>query len=632
MYRFCNCVLFVVTFYFLIPSVTAAPTGKVDSLQKLIDTSSEKNVKASLLIELSREYKNRSSTDSALNLLHEVLAMDPIDSLVCEGALLKTMIHYSLGQWDSVTHTFDRYRPKAQHSTYWNMRYESLEVFVFHAQGEDNLAIIEFLNRSILICQKHLKQDRYRKDYVMFSTNLAECYRREAKYEEGLKTLADIQLLPAAYWQQSTTMYSRMGAIYQEMGKGRKALQCQKKCLEIAYEKGDTQRIMGGWTDMGYAFLNSETYNKDSALLSFRKALAHNTVFEERPVYATLGLARAYQHHGLYDSAIVAAQSVLPWSRALGFDMYTMDVVDLLYGAYAKVGNMDSAYHYLKLYQGLYETKYHKDRAEEMERMQATHEVAIAQIEQSKAELKSEELRKQQYLLGILVAALVAIVLLAFWAYYRQRKSNTLLTEQHDTIEHQVEALNVLNREIYHRTKNNMQTMSSLLSLQKYGTQDPQARELFEENKNRMHTMSLVHKRLYANNGMDRIALEELIDEQLQDLIFTYGRKDVTIEKELEALALNVDQAIPFALWLNEALSNALKYAFVNHPSPHLKVCLTCKEDKVQVVVEDNGEGLPEDHQEGFGWHLMKSMMRQLKGALSVENKNGLRVQAEFGL
>ena len=117
---------------------------------------------------------------------------------------------------------------------------------------------------------------------------------------------------------------------------------------------------------------------------------------------------------------------------------------------------------------------------------------------------------------------MVAVVVYAY--YYRiKKRRNEQLVRQNQTIEKQNDQLKQLNREIYHRTKNHLQSMTSLLSVQKYQIKDENARELIEENENRMHAMGLLHKRLFANEAVDQLEVSSFIQELVADLAYAFN-------------------------------------------------------------------------------------------------------------
>lgn len=598
-----------------------------DSLISLAKSAKSAPEKAQLLLELI-ESLDGSQIEMKRRHCHQILALPIHDSLTYQAYYELGDVYYQTRRTDSIAMMFEQKYPDKEKYPYWYIRIRLLDIFALNSDKWNEIQMTEFLNESLLHCHKHLNQQKYRSLHGVLTLNLGELYRSFGEFDKALETMLEAKVTP------TPRLYNRIGAVYQEMGNGQMAIEYQRKSLPLFMAEKDTNSLIGTLVDMGYAYLNSETKNLDSAYYYFKEANKLKTAAVERLVYASLGMARGYQHMSYYDSAIHIAKNTLPYLEGYPLPAYHLDIFDLVHQCYSRLGLHDSAYVYLGKYKALYEKEFNRQKAEELERMRAEYQVDVAELKQTKAELKTEQERQQKYWWVALSASILLVTLSILWGYGKQRRLNKQLAHQHKTIEKQVESLNMLNREIYHRTKNNMQTMSSLLNLQKYAASDTETRDILEENENRMFTMGLIHKRLFANKVTDHINMKELLEEQLENLRYTYNRSDVAIENQVDALMLNVDKAIPLALLLNEAFSNAFKHAYENHTNPLLKLALETSESKVEVLVQDNGSGMMDKRTtpKGFGINLMNSMAQQLHGKLSFENINGVRLQLQFSV
>jgi two-component system CheB/CheR fusion protein len=193
----------------------------------------------------------------------------------------------------------------------------------------------------------------------------------------------------------------------------------------------------------------------------------------------------------------------------------------------------------------------------------------------------------------------------------------------------------VLLREVYHRVKNNLQIMSSLLGLQADTITDEAVRGLFYENQQRIQAMSLMHQQLYGSEHLTSIDtgtyLQSLIAE-LARLYDTDNRLAVEIQAEGE---MTIDTAIPFGLMITELVSNAFKYAFPGTQPGVIKV--TLRSEAAQhwlLVVQDNGIGLPADLDIGqthsLGLTLVRELASQLQGTVQVERVQGTTFTVRF--
>ena len=194
----------------------------------------------------------------------------------------------------------------------------------------------------------------------------------------------------------------------------------------------------------------------------------------------------------------------------------------------------------------------------------------------------------------------------------------------------------LLFRELNHRVKNNLQLISSLLSIQSRRIADPAAREEFRTAQQRVRAIASLHSRLYQSaDGIDSVEmhhyLRELVD-QLRSLLLA-ERRDVRLSFNCQELTVNVDRATSIGLIVNELVSNAAKHAFAESGGT-VAVDLTVDGDKCTLRVADDGVGRPEssDEANGVGLKLVNLLAAQLDGTIREESGPGLRVTVEFPL
>ncbi len=199
----------------------------------------------------------------------------------------------------------------------------------------------------------------------------------------------------------------------------------------------------------------------------------------------------------------------------------------------------------------------------------------------------------------------------------------------------------LLLREIHHRVKNNMQVISSLLSLQSDQIKDTQFADIFSDTQNRIRTMSLVHEKLYMSEDMASIDFNEFIRDLSVGLFSVYqaGARAISLAIDVEDVFLRVDTAIPCGLVINELLSNCLKHAFPGGRKGEIKIYLgkTAGEGETvyDLVVSDNGVGIPAGMDIGktksLGLPLITSLVeRQLRGTLDLDRTGGTKFHIRF--
>lgn len=192
-------------------------------------------------------------------------------------------------------------------------------------------------------------------------------------------------------------------------------------------------------------------------------------------------------------------------------------------------------------------------------------------------------------------------------------------------------------RELYHRTKNNMQVISAMLSLQKDYSDDPAVAAILTEMDNRIQSMSMVHQKLLQSRNLSSIDLGDYLRELSALLEDSYKSSPrVTITLDLESINVLIDLAIPCGLILNELVSNALKYAFAPGERGEIKVTLKMEPNQVIFLsVSDTGAGLPEGflpRQDGkLGMQTLFALVeQQLRGEIEFINENGLAINMRF--
>lgn len=193
----------------------------------------------------------------------------------------------------------------------------------------------------------------------------------------------------------------------------------------------------------------------------------------------------------------------------------------------------------------------------------------------------------------------------------------------------------ILLKEVHHRVKNNLQLVSSLLSLQASYIRTPEDKMLFLESQNRIHSMTLVHEELYRSDDLSCVEFSDYLPKLTRKLIAAFAiGKDIQLITDIQPIFFPVDTAIPCGLIINELFSNALKHAFANKKDG--VVCLSVKRDKerIIIVVRDNGVGFPLNYDPAtartLGMQLVHSLVDQLGAFLDIEVDNGTTFTITF--
>ena len=266
-----------------------------------------------------------------------------------------------------------------------------------------------------------------------------------------------------------------------------------------------------------------------------------------------------------------------------------------------------------------------KKNIQDIERIKASYEI---DKRESEIGLLNKINETQKYVLYLVMLGFVSLLIFAYIlrrGYRRIKRANAVLAEQRDLIAKKEREKALLLRELNHRIKNNLQMISSLLSLQGHQLKGHPAQEALLEGKLRVEALSLVHRKLYQDGVDTRIKVKEYMEELIFGLFHGYG---ATFKPRLDISDINItiDKAIPLALIINEVIVNALKYAYVNIDKPTMKVVLKrTRGDVVNVQVGDNGIGYASKcaNENSFGIKLIHSLVEQLEGSLSIKAEKG---------
>jgi PAS domain S-box-containing protein len=207
------------------------------------------------------------------------------------------------------------------------------------------------------------------------------------------------------------------------------------------------------------------------------------------------------------------------------------------------------------------------------------------------------------------------------------------ITSQKDIQKNLIRALtektSLLN-EVHHRVKNNLQVVSSLLSLQARSVPE-EAKMHFEESQSRIKAMALIHQLLYEQKNFDRVEsiayLQRLSDLLRRSYSNAFHRITMSVEANSESCFLSLEHALPFGLLVNELVTNAIKHAFAGRDSGHINLIMERQEQNAILTVSDNGVGLPDGCRPSMGgslgFRLIPGLVDQMNGTLEVIDGDG---------
>lgn len=206
----------------------------------------------------------------------------------------------------------------------------------------------------------------------------------------------------------------------------------------------------------------------------------------------------------------------------------------------------------------------------------------------------------------------------------------TLLKNQYNSsLQAALEEKELLLKEVYHRVKNNLQVVSSLINLQSRNVKNEEAQDLLQQSADRIKAMALLHEQLYQSKDLTKINFNNYVGSLVDYLLFGFGiRSDrIKITMRIDDVFLDLDTAIPCGLIINELISNAFKHAFPDDRTGEINIDFTQNQEAFLLVIKDNGVGFPIDkdfmNSRSLGLQLVSTLTNQLMGSISLDRDTG---------
>lgn len=561
-------------------------------------------------------------------------------------------------------------------------------ITVHYATGNFKLALKEFYQSLYDQRKTGFKHTHFTEATISY----IELFRYNSKSAlyyalRSIKTMQNIH-----DYNFADVFYLRFGNVYLTLGHYEEALDLYKKSIEAG-----TQNINSGGFYRSYvslvAAMSSRGKTKEAIdYMNYMKAKYPPTNnFDKMIVSSTMGTA--YEHIGNYKLADKNFREMDLYAKQLTGPETLMDVLNAyssmasfyaranqaaeakkysdkvlalskvykrnytsenLEMALSKIdslnGNYASALKHYQLYKKITDSVVDFSKNKQIEELKIQYETLNKEQEISllnkQSKLQESELRKSKLLntlsIGSLVLLLITIGLLYNRYRLKQRNHAKLelkekeINQKNINLRHLLDEKEWLLKEIHHRVKNNLQTVISLLNSQSAYLDNDMALSAIKNSQHRIHSMSLIHQKLYNSENISTINMPNYIKELVEYLkeSFNTGQR-IRFEINVAPLELDVAQAVPLGLILNESITNSIKYAFPENHTGMIKVTLEkVKESYYLLTISDNGIGFDisssSERKNSFGMSLIKGLSDDLDAKLSIENQNGTVIKIEF--
>ncbi|MET0463378.1 MAG: sensor histidine kinase [Chitinophagaceae bacterium] len=481
-----------------------------------------------------------------------------------------------------------------------------------------------------------------------FHSNLSLMLSSEGREEESFAVIE--KAIQHFLRQRNPTVYNQMIAVVYRMSQNGKSKEALEMVKNISTQVTPPETLADQFT-YHYAFAYGYLYNNQLKMVEWHLAKMDSletiaetfrppfrrTDIEELTGFLLMKKGEYRKARKILDTHLLAPRSRLrPLTADL--DLYrTLITIDSI------LGDDRSAVAHYKKYVTLLDATFKVTKIRQAEELQVLYQIQekegqISQLTQQAA-LEKERSKRAALLRNLTIAGIITVLIIAGLLYRQNRLkqgANKVISRKNEQLQDLVDDKEWLLKEIHHRVKNNLQIVISLLNSQSVYIDNRDARTAINDSQRRMQAMALIHQKLYLSDNMSCIAMQDYINELVSYVQESFDtEKRIIFEQEIEPLDLDVSQAIPLGLIINECIVNVMKYAFPGSREGTVRLTLhQDADDRLVLQIVDNGVGLPAgldiSRHNSLGFDLMRGLAKQLGGILTFKSDNGLHITVRF--
>lgn len=498
--------------------------------------------------------------------------------------------------------------------------------YVYERRGDLGEAF-HFAERTLEIGEKH----KDKKAVAMAYSDMSNLFWKQGKYDKGIE-----------YGAKSLALFEERGIndldydfTLHVMGNNLMGLDRMDEALPFFQRSTRIGEKFGFYNNLSDSYialcdLYTKTGEFKMAESSGKEALKYAELLDNdfMIIRSLLSLGRLKNEQKEFNEAIrYLSQSRRLAEGNFGDDFYHSLIYLDLSRALEGNGQVKQAMEAFKRHHELNKKVFNAEADAKIAEIQTRMDVST---KESTISLQTEKLKQQkvlQFFILILTGILVLFLFLLYRIFLRKKKYSQLLEKQNSEKE-------FLLKEIHHRVKNNLQTITSLLSLQTDQINNPELQTLMIESQHRIQSIGMIHQNLYKGENLSAIEMRQYFENLGSYIIDSFNASDrIKLECPMDALELDVDRAIPIGLIVNELFTNALKYAFPENRKGKISIYLTELNAHLYLKVADDGVGFVDSKKKmgtGFGTQLINLLTQQMDGKMSLSTQAGTEVSFTF--
>jgi len=582
-----------------LPAIAQDRAAWQDSLQKVLPAHPGDTSKVNLLNKLAASYIQTN--------------LDSMFSLARQAKALAEQLKYPEGIADATVQIAIASRNKGNYTTALEEFHQAIRLY------EQSKAISPEAGAHLNVAQvyKDMSGSNLTKEYLDKSV----LYSRQSYklYQSVPDTAGMVNAL------------NMLGVLYRDIGKIKgtehyydTAWRAYDQALQLIGTSGKGAEHTGKlYNNMSQVYLE---YKKDypTALNYLFKAVEFN---KDRRNLSSLSfnygnISNAYVKMHDATQALLYARKMQETATRLNRPERLVNAWRQLHESFKLGGKPDSALFYYTLADKLDDSLNNVTKTNQVVDLQTKYETARKESQIQRLELESSAKNRRITLLVIGVLLFAGLAACMIWLYRRVKKQGQQIAIQSKNLE-------MMMKELHHRVKNNLQIVSSLLSLQTYKVQDEGAVSVLRESQQRVQAMSFIHQRLYKKEELTAVNMKEYLTDLAESLLSSYGfnRDHFDLQIKIDREMMDIDKALPIGLIINEMITNSLKYAYRDIQHPSLLISVTEDTHHMVFVIKDNGIGINEEawKQKGnsFGKQLIGALCKQMRAKQTLVINEG---------
>ncbi|KYG75448.1 sensor histidine kinase [Roseivirga echinicomitans] len=463
---------------------------------------------------------------------------------------------------------------------------------------------------------------------------------------ENLMAQKEVKTRPKAYLIHAKATYFLQFQINEIKSSFKEMRAYLEQALTLAESTGDSYLVGLNQNGLGFLLMHNDP-SESTEIVSYLESAKNHMLANERyrnytSVLQTLSLY--YTRSGRPEMAVELTFEAIELSKKNNWDSNLGDLYRLAGEVHYELGQFKESAVYLNMALEATIENMVKIHSIELGELTTSYEKAIAEQKLSEQQIEIEIAQKQAVnnRKALITTVIISVILLtisiiSIVLYNRFRKANALLRTQEEItrktnqeLNNAVEQKNVLYKELNHRVKNNLTVLSSLIHIQEDGEKNKTQRDLYQTLRHRIQSMALVHQNLYQLDETLNINFQQYLRKLIPSIASAFNNyHDVNTAIRCESLLVNMDEAVPLAMIINELITNSFKHAFEKTKNGKIELWSDVEKDKRHIHYKDNGPGMPEEpktsESQKLGMMLIRLMVQQLNGELIYNgDKSGL--------